>query len=115
MIPPPETIGVFVRLNVAEVAPGTDAVTVNGPPAVPFAVTVVLIIPAPFVDTLVVTILAPLAGPENVTAAPLTGLPAASFTMTDTGTANAVFTCALCPPPPVAVTVAAGPAMLVSK
>src|SRR5579872_6854650 len=115
MIALPEDIEVLVRLNDAGVAPSTNAVTVYGPPTVALASTEAVVIPALFVSVVVVTMLAPVVGPENITAAPATGLPPASFTMTDKGAAKAVPTTALCPLPPVAVTVAAGPDRLVSE
>lgn len=55
--------GRFVSEKVAGVAPLKEAVTVYGPPAVPFAVTVALATPDAFVCALVPTMLAPLPGP----------------------------------------------------
>jgi hypothetical protein len=105
---------VFERLNVADVAPGTEAVAVYGP-AFPFAVTVAVAIPAPFVIAVAVPILAPLPGPENVTVAPPTGFPPISFTTTDSGAGKAVLTVVLWLFPPVAVTVAGEPGRFVTE
>jgi hypothetical protein len=57
--------------------------------------------------------LAPEAGAAKITVTPLTGLLLASVTVATNGLANAVPTMALCPPPPVAVSFAAAPAVLV--
>jgi hypothetical protein len=56
---------------------------------------------------------APLEGGVKVTVAPLTGLPWASVTVAESAALKAVLTCVLCEPPPVAVIVAAGPAVFV--
>ena len=69
-----------------------DAVAVAEPPKVP---------------------LAPLAGAVKVTAAPLTGLPPASFTVACSAVAKAVLMAALCGVPALAVMLAAAPALLV--
>src|SRR5690242_9286164 len=110
---------VFVSEKFAEVAPGTLATTLYGPPAVPFAVNVVdvatplALLPAVFVPVNVP--LAPLGGAVNVTVAPLTGLFPASVTVATNGAANAVLIAALCPEPLVTTTLAAGPAVFVSE
>ena len=57
--------------------------------------------------------LAPEAGAVNVTLAPETRLPYASFTVATSGLLNALFTCALWPPPDVAVILAGEPAVFV--
>ena len=57
--------------------------------------------------------LAPLDGVVKTTLAPLTGLPLASFTVACRAIANAVPTEVLCGVPVLALTVAAGPAVLV--
>lgn len=106
---------VLVSEKVAEVAPVTEAVTVYGPPAVPFAVTVAFATPEAFVWALVATILAPLPGPAKFTVTPDTGLLNASCTVTESGLANAVFTVALWPVPEFAVTADAAPAVFVSE
>jgi len=59
--------------------------------------------------------LAPLAGAANVTVTPLTGLLPASFTVACSSVGNAVLIATLCGVPAVAMIVAAGPALLVSK
>jgi len=106
---------VFVREKVAEVAPVTEAVTVYGPPAAVFAVTVALAAPDAFVCALVATIPAPLPGPVKFTVTPDTGFPSESVTVTDSGFVNAVFTVALWPVPEFAVTVAGAPALFVNE
>ena len=80
-----------------------------------FAVTFAVATPEALVMAVTVAILAPLAGPVNVTVTPLTGLPPASFTVATNGAAKTVLIWALWPPPPVAVMVAGGPALLVSE
>jgi len=57
--------------------------------------------------------LAPLAGAVNVTTTPLTGLLLASLTVACSAVVNAVLTVALCGVPPVAVMLAAAPAVFV--
>lgn len=59
--------------------------------------------------------LAPLAGAENVTVTPLTGLPPASFTVAESREAKAVLMAVLCPAPPVALTDAGPDGVLVSE
>jgi hypothetical protein len=59
--------------------------------------------------------LAPLPGTVNVTVAPLTGLPPASFTVTASGFANAVLMVVLCGVPLVAVIDAGAPAVLFNE
>ncbi len=58
--------------------------------------------------------LAPLPGAAKFTVTPATGLPPGSFTVTCSAVANAVPTTADCGVPPVAVALAADPAVLVS-
>src|SRR5690242_11494628 len=109
----------LVNEKFAEVAPGTLATTLYGPPAVAFAVNVVdvatplALLSAPSRRSSV--LLAPLVGAVNVTVAPLTGLFPASVTVATNGAANAVLTAALCPEPLVTTTLAAGPAVFVSE
>ncbi len=57
--------------------------------------------------------LVPLAGAVNVTVTPLTGLLLASLTVAASAVAKLVLTVALCEAPPVAVILAAAPAVLV--
>ena len=57
--------------------------------------------------------LAPLAGAVNVTVTPLTGFPEPSFTVACNAAGNAVLTIVLCGVPPLAVTLAAAPAVFV--
>jgi hypothetical protein len=57
--------------------------------------------------------LAPEAGALKVTLTPETGLPLVSLTVATNGLLKAWLTCALCPPPEVAVMVEAGPAAFV--
>ena len=56
--------------------------------------------------------LGPLDGAVNVTVAPLTALPPASFTVACSAAPNAVLTAVLCGVPAVAVMLAAAPAVL---
>src|SRR2546430_1746191 len=96
-----------------DAAPGADAVTVYGPPAVPLAVNVAAVAtPLQFVVAVYTppakVPLAPLPGTVNVTTTPLTRLFAASRTVACSGVANAVLTVALCPEPLVTATVAGG-------
>ena len=79
-----------------------------------FAVTVAVATPEALVVAVVETMLAPVPGPAKVTVTPLSRLLPASFTVTDSGVAKAVFTVALCPPPEFTVTEAAGPGVLVN-
>ena len=58
---------------------------------------------------------APEPGGANVTVAPETGLPLASFTRATSGDANAVVTAVVCPLPLLTVIEAAAPAVLVSE
>jgi hypothetical protein len=104
----------FVSEKFAEVAPGTLATTLYGPPAVAFAVNVAdVATPLAFVVAVFTppanVPLAPLGGAVNVTTTPLTGLFAASRTVACSCTANAVLIVALCGVPAVAVTLAGGP------
>ena len=57
--------------------------------------------------------LVPVAGAVNVTVTPLSRLLPASFTVAEKAVPKVVFTVALCEAPPVAVMLAAGPAVLV--
>ena len=59
--------------------------------------------------------LAPLLGAVNVTVAPLTGFPPASFTIAASGAANAPSIAPICGVPLVAVVLAGGPSVLVSE
>src|SRR5208282_2723502 len=59
--------------------------------------------------------LAPLPGAVNVTVTPLTGLFMASFTVTTSGSANAVLIVVFCGVPLVAVMDAGGPGLLVRE
>src|SRR5438477_391182 len=90
-------------------------------PAVPFAVNMgEVATPEASVNTVtevpppVNVPLGPLAGAVNVTLAPLARLPPASLTVATNGPANGEPTCAVCPPPLVAVIDAGGPAVFVS-
>ena len=86
----------LVKEKVAEVAPVTEAVTVYAVAlAVTLAVTGAEATPSEVVVAVVVTMLAPLAGPVNVTTAPDTRLPTESFTVTTKGLAKAVLIVAL--------------------
>ena len=79
------------------------------------AVTVAEATPDAFVVAVVVVMLAPDAGPVNVTVTPETGLPPESFTVATNGFANAALIVAVCPPPLVALMEAGVPAVLVSE
>ena len=79
------------------------------------AVTGAVATPTELVVAVVVTMLAPLAGPLNVTTAPDTRLPTESFTVTTKGLVKAVLIVALCPVPLFAVIVAGTPAPLVME
>jgi hypothetical protein len=59
--------------------------------------------------------LAPLPGGVNVTVAPLTGFPPASFTITASGAANATLIAPSCPVPLVAMVLAGGPSVFVNE
>ena len=78
--------------------------------ATPLAFVVAVVVAVPLANVP----LAPLAGAVNVTTTPLTGLFPASTTVATKGAANAVLIAAPWLEPPVAVTFAAGPAVLVS-
>src|SRR6202030_2894213 len=78
-------------------------------------VTAPIATPAALVTAVTVVMPAPLAGPVNVTVTPATGLLLPSFTVATSGLPNAELICALCPPPLVAVIVAAAPAVLVKE
>jgi hypothetical protein len=90
----------FVREKLAGVNAATVAVTLYGPPATVFALSVGAAFPEAFVATVIVavellnTALAPAPGAVNTTFAPLTGLLNESRTMTASGFVNAVFTVA---------------------
>src|SRR5690242_21918958 len=105
--------GRFVSEKFAEVAPGTLATTLYGPPAVPFAVNVVdVATPLALLTAVFVPVnvpLAPLGGAVNVTTTPLTGLFPASVTVATKGAPNAVLIVALCPDPLVTLTLEAPP------
>jgi thiamine transporter ThiT len=104
------------------VTPVAAAVTVYGPPEVAFAVNGAEATPEAFVATVIVAVLllnlpeAPEPGAVNVTFTPDTGLLPASFTVTASGLAKAVFMVADCGVVPAfAVMEAAAPALLVSE
>src|SRR5690348_17428959 len=105
--------GRFVSEKFAEVAPGTLATTLYGPPAVPFAVNVVdVATPLALLTAVFVPVnvpLAPLGGAVDVTVAPLTGLFPASVTVATNGAANAVLIAAPSPAPPLPTPLAARP------
>ena len=105
----------MVRLKVAGVATATTLAVTLYPPAVAFAVAVTLATPLPLVTALAAdsAALAPLPGTTKFTVTPATGLPPRSFTVTCNGFANAVLIPVDCGVPPVAVTLAAVPAVLV--
>jgi hypothetical protein len=108
----------FVSAKFADVAPLALATTLYGPPAVALAVNVAEVAtPLAFVVAVFTppanVPLAPDAGGVNVTTTPLTGLFPASVTVATSGAAKAVLIVALCGVPLVAVTFAAGPAVLV--
>src|SRR5258708_4507693 len=113
-------LATLVSEKFAEVAPVALATTLYGPPAVAFAVNVAdVATPLAFVVA-VLTLpakvpLAPLVGGVNVTSTPLTGLLEESLTVACSCATNAVLTLALCGVPAVAVTVAGGPAKLVTE
>jgi hypothetical protein len=79
--------------------------------ATPLALVVAVVVAVPFANVP----LTPLPGAVNVTSTPLTGLLPESMTVACSGDANAVLIAALCGVPPVAVTLAAAPAVLVSE
>jgi hypothetical protein len=93
---------VFVSAKFTGVSAPDVAVTLYGPPAVPFAVNEADAIPEPFVATVIVVDallnrpLAPAPGAVNVTFTPLTGLFPASRTVTDSAVPNAVEIAADC-------------------
>jgi hypothetical protein len=104
------------------VRPVAAAVTVYGPPAVPFAVNGADATPDAFVATVMVAVLllnnpdAPEPGAMNVTFTPETGLLPASFTVTASAFANAVLIVADCGVVPAfAVIVVAAPTVFVSE
>src|SRR6266403_3044222 len=104
------------------VRPVAAAVTVYGPPAVPFAVNGADATPDAFVATVMVAVLllnspdAPEPGAVNVTFTPETGLLPASFTVTASAFANAVLIVADCGVVPAfAVIVVAAPTVFVSE
>ena len=111
---------VFVRLNfaAAPVSPVKSAVTVYGPPVVPFAVkadaVATPLVPVESVSVvfpLVANVpLAPVAGAVNVTITPLTGLLSLSTTVACRDVPKAVETAPLCVPPLVALIPAGVPA-----
>jgi hypothetical protein len=99
------------------VSPVKFAVTVYGPPVVPFALKaddvatpLVPVVSVSVVFPLVANVpLAPVAGAVNVTATPLTGLLSLSTTIACRVVPNAVETAALCVAPLVALIAAAAP------
>src|ERR1700722_6078540 len=91
-----------------EFAVNTDAV------ATPLALVIAVTVVSPLVPPTNVP-LAPLEGAVNVTVAPLTRLPPASFTVACKLVMNAAVTAAFCGVPAVAVMVAGGPARFVSE
>jgi hypothetical protein len=117
----PGAPALFVRAKEAGLLTSVaDAVTVYGPPAVALAVkvgevatpealvcTVALIPPPANVP------LAPEVGELNVTLAPETGLLFASITVATNGFPKACLTCAVWPPPEVAVMLPGGPGVFV--
>lgn len=113
----------FVRLKFAGPIAPALAATVKGPPDVLLAVKVGAVA-TPFAAVVTVAevtppVKVPLAPPTaavivKVTDTPLTPLPPLSATVT-CKVANAVFMATLCVAPPVAVMVAAAPALLVSE
>src|SRR5579862_9891530 len=119
-------VGVPARLVsvkfAGEATPATEAVTVSCP-AIPFAENVVeAATPLAFVSTAVLLTLAPLgsakvplaplAGAVKTTTALLTGLFPLSRTVTCNGVANGLLIPALCGVPPVALTAAGAPVVL---
>jgi hypothetical protein len=94
--------GVFVSEKFTAVSPAADAITVYGPPAVPFAVNGADAMPDAFVAAVIVGVPllntpdAPLPGAVNVTFTPATGLLPASRTVTAGALAKAVLTVADC-------------------
>ena len=112
---------VLVMENAAAVAtPVTVAFTTNEPAALLAVKVGEVATPEASVDTVTEAPppaklpLAPLAGAENVTLAPLTGLPPESFTVATRGAAKAVLMVALWPPPLVTLIDAGGPTVLVA-
>jgi hypothetical protein len=110
----------LVRLKFTVVRLAAAAVTVYGPPEVPFAVNGALAIPLAFVATVMVVVpllnapLAPEPGALKVTFTPEIGLFEASLTVTASGLPNAVFTATLCGVvPALAVMELAAPALFV--
>jgi hypothetical protein len=114
---------VFVRLNFAAVpvSPVKFAVTVYGPPVVPFALKADAVA-TPFAPVVSVSVvfplvvnvpLAPVAGAVNVTITPLTGLLSLSTTVACRAVAKAVETAALCVAPVVELIADAAPAVFV--
>src|SRR5690242_21380871 len=95
--------GRFVSEKFAEVAPGTLATTLYGPPAVPFAVNVVdVATPVALLTAVFVPVnvpLAPLGGAGNVTVAPLTGLCPASVDRGRRGWPDGPLVASRCPEP----------------
>lgn len=107
---------VLVNENgVTTATPGTEAVMLKTP-AVLLAVAVTLAMPEAFVATVAAdnAALAPETGAANDTAAPGTGLPCASLTVTCSAAGNAVLIGPVCGVPPVATIDAAGPGVLES-
>lgn len=98
------------------VTPDTEAVTAYEPAAV-FAVKLTLA--KPFTSVLTVELptklpLGPLVGAANITVAPLTGLPNASWTFATSGLPNAIPTVVLWPEPEKAVIDAGEPAATIT-
>ena len=105
----------LVREKTAVKAP-TLAVTVYEP-GVALAVAVTLATPWALVTAVAPESVAPApeAGAEKFTVTPLNGLPPASFTVACSAVMNVVEIAVACGVPPVAVTLAGGPAVLVSE
>jgi len=113
---------VLVSEKFTVVSPVAAAVTVYGPPDVPFAVNGADATPDAFVATMIVAVAllnlpdAPDPGAVNVTFTPGTGLPPASFTVTAKALAKAVLTVADCGVVPAFAAIVAGaPTVLVSE
>jgi hypothetical protein len=110
---------VLVRAKLACAGtPNTEAVTMYVPALIPAVIEADVATP----EALVVAVftppanapLGPVEGTPNITAAPATGLPLESFTVTTSGAENGVFTAVLCGVPLVA-TIDAGVAAVFAK
>jgi hypothetical protein len=100
-----------VTFAVTEYPPAVVLAVKTGDVAIPDALVVAVAVTPPPAKVP----LGPVPGAVNVTLTPLKGLPPASFTVAASGEAKTVPTCTLCPLPPVGVTDAGGPAVLVSE